>query len=47
MIPISNAQDYVRALKQSTLVPLPGLGHVPHEENPTRSLEPVAAFLKR
>ncbi len=46
MIPISNAQDYVRALKQSTLVGLASLGHVPHEENAARSLEPVLTFLK-
>lgn len=47
MIPIANAQDYVRALKQSALIALPGLGHVPHEEDPARSLEPVVAFLNR
>ena len=46
MIPISNANDYVGALKRSTFVRLPGVGHVPQEESPTRSLEPVVAFLK-
>jgi hypothetical protein len=25
---------------------LPGLGHVPHEENPAASLAPVLSFLK-
>lgn len=46
MIPLSNAQDYLRALKRSTLVTLDEMGHVPHEESPARSIEPVAAFLK-
>lgn len=46
MIPISNANDYVRALKQSTFVRLAGVGHVPQEESPARSLEPIVAFLK-
>jgi pimeloyl-ACP methyl ester carboxylesterase len=47
MIPPANAQDYLRALPHGTLVSLAGLGHVPHEEAPARSLEPVADFLKR
>ena len=47
MIPISNAEDYRRVLKDVTLVTLPDLGHVPHEEAPERSLPPVAAFLDR
>lgn len=46
MIPISNAQDYVGALKRSRLAPLAGLGHVPQEEASARALVPVAAFLK-
>lgn len=47
MIPIENAGDYLGALSDSTLVPLAGLGHVPHEESPAVSLEPVRAFLRR
>jgi len=45
IIPVSNAQDYRRALPRSTLVVLPGLGHVPQEEDPGQSLPAVAAFL--
>ena len=45
MIPPSNAADYVAALPDARLVPLPGMGHVPHEEDPVRSLAPVRAFL--
>jgi pimeloyl-ACP methyl ester carboxylesterase len=45
MIPVSNAQDYSRAVPNATLVTLPTLGHVPHEEDPARSFPPVLAFL--
>ena len=45
MIPITNAANYVGNLRQSTLVVLRGLGHVPQEEAPTRSLRPVKSFL--
>jgi pimeloyl-ACP methyl ester carboxylesterase len=47
MIPPANAADYQRELAHSELVTLPGLGHVPFEEAPDRSLEPVRAFLQR
>ncbi len=46
MIPAANAQDYVKVLKRSTVVILPGLAHVPQEEGAERSLVPVRAFLK-
>jgi pimeloyl-ACP methyl ester carboxylesterase len=46
MIPIANADDYIRAMPRATLVSLPGVGHLPHEEAPDRSLEPVLAFLR-
>ena len=46
MIPPANAADYRAALPHSTLVMLPGLGHLPHEEDPARALVPVLAFLK-
>jgi len=47
MIPPANAADYRAALPHSTLVTLPGLGHLPHEEDPARALVPVRAFLQR
>ncbi len=45
MIPSGNAGDYQKALPTSTLVLLPGLGHVPMEEAPEASLAPVRSFL--
>jgi pimeloyl-ACP methyl ester carboxylesterase len=45
MIPLSNAADYLRYIPQAKLVTLPGLGHVPFEEAPAISLEPVLRFL--
>lgn len=47
MIPIANAADYVKALPNATLVTLPGLGHVPHEEAPEVSLPAVDTFLRQ
>ncbi len=47
MIPFSNANNYLHDIPGSTVVALPGLGHVPMEEAPARSLEPVKAFLAR
>lgn len=45
MIPFDNSTDYLKNLPHATLVPLPGLGHVPQEEAPNASLSPVLAFL--
>ena len=45
MIPISNAEDYLRFLPNATLARLPGLGHVPFEEDAVQSLVPVEALL--
>ncbi len=45
LIPVSNAQDYLKALSHARLVTFPDLGHVPQEEDPARSLPPVEAFL--
>ncbi len=47
MIPRTNADDYLRDIPLATLVTLPGLGHVPHEEAPEISLPPVEAFLAK
>lgn len=46
LIPVANAQDYLAVLPDARLVVLPNLGHVPQEEDPARSLEPVLEFLK-
>lgn len=45
MIPMANAQDYLRDLENARLVRLPTLGHVPHEEAPDISIAPVVEFL--
>jgi pimeloyl-ACP methyl ester carboxylesterase len=45
MIPFSNAQDFLRDIPTVRLVALPGLGHVPFEEEPAVALPPVEAFL--
>ncbi len=45
MIPIANAQDYLKALPNARLVVLPGVGHVPHEEAPAAGLAALQAFL--
>jgi pimeloyl-ACP methyl ester carboxylesterase len=47
MIPASNAADYLAAMPAARSVLLPGLGHVPHEEDAGASLAPVLAFIKR
>ncbi len=46
MIPVSNATDYLARIPDSRLVSLPGLGHVPQEEAPDVSIEPVLEFLR-
>ena len=47
LVPFSTAADYAKALPDSATVSFPELGHVPQEEAPVRSLEPVRAFLAR
>ena len=45
MIPLANAQDYLRVMPKARLVALPGVGHLPHEEAPQASLPVLRAFL--
>ena len=45
-IPITNAQDYLKAIPQATLVAIPQAGHVVHEEAPLPSVQAVKAFLQ-
>lgn len=45
MVPAAHAADYERALKDRRTVVLPGLGHVPMEENPAASAAIVTEFL--
>ena len=46
MIPVANAQDYLRAVKGSRLVAIPATGHLPQEEAAQASLKAVADFLR-
>ncbi len=46
MIPVSNAQDYLKVMPHARLVTLRALGHLPFEEAPARALVPVRAFLE-
>ncbi len=46
MIPFTNAADYQKAIPRAKLVPLPGVGHLPQEEAPQRSLAVVREFLR-
>jgi pimeloyl-ACP methyl ester carboxylesterase len=45
MIPVANAQDYLKAMPTARLVMLPGVGHLPQQEAPVASLPAVRAFL--
>ncbi|RBP16888.1 pimeloyl-ACP methyl ester carboxylesterase [Roseiarcus fermentans] len=45
VIPIANAAAFQRALPHATLVRLPSLGHVPFEEDPVASFDPLRRFL--
>jgi pimeloyl-ACP methyl ester carboxylesterase len=45
MIPFANSADYLGAIPSARLVPISGVGHLPHEEAPERALVPLAAFL--
>jgi len=45
LIPFANAADYLAALPRARLVSLPGVGHLPQEEQPERGLAALQAFL--
>ncbi len=45
LIPVANAQDYLKALPNASLVTFESLGHVPHEEGAGASVVPLLAFL--
>lgn len=45
LIPYANASDYLASLPNATLVSFADLGHVPHEEAPDESLQPLERFL--
>jgi pimeloyl-ACP methyl ester carboxylesterase len=45
LVPVANAHHFQKDIAGSQLVILPGLGHVPQEEDAQRSVVPVRAFL--
>jgi pimeloyl-ACP methyl ester carboxylesterase len=45
LIPPSDAARFAERLAGSRVVLLEGLGHVPHEEDPVRSVAPVLPFV--
>ena len=46
LIPVENARRFGGDITGARVVVLNGLGHVPHEEDPARSLVPVLEFLE-
>ena len=46
MIPVANADDYLRALPNARLVRMPGVGHLPQEEAPAETALTVHQFLQ-
>jgi pimeloyl-ACP methyl ester carboxylesterase len=45
MVPVANAQDYLKAFPRARLVTLPGVGHLPQEEATDAALAALQAFL--
>ncbi len=45
LVPLAVGREFERRIPGSRLVVLDGLGHVPQEEDPARSVAPVLAFL--
>jgi len=45
MIPIANAEDYLRVLPNARIVRLPGVGHLAHEEGAAASLAALRDFI--
>ncbi len=46
LIPVSNAEDYAAVLEDSEIHVLAGIGHLPQEEAPQASLQPLLSFLR-
>ncbi len=45
LIPLANGYKYEQDITNSALVVFPDLGHIPQEEDPQQSLQPVLSFL--
>jgi pimeloyl-ACP methyl ester carboxylesterase len=44
-MPVSHGERLEQAIPNSRLVVYPGVGHVPHEEEPDKSVAELLAFL--
>jgi pimeloyl-ACP methyl ester carboxylesterase len=47
LIPAATAQQFARDIRGAQVVVFDGLGHVPHEEDPARTVAAVVAFLEK
>ena len=47
LIPVENAHRFQRDIAGSQLVVFDDLGHVPHEENPARTVAEAIRFIER
>ena len=47
LIPAATAQQFAREIRGAQVVVFDGLGHVPHEEDATRTVAAVVAFLEK
>ncbi len=47
LIPPATAQHFAHDIRGAQLVVFDGLGHVPHEEDPARTVQAVVAFLEK
>jgi pimeloyl-ACP methyl ester carboxylesterase len=45
MVPVTNAEDYLRVLPNARRVVLPNTGHVPMEESPAEVVRVLREFL--
>ena len=46
LIPLADGRRFAVEIRGAQLVVFDELGHVPHEEDPARTLPPVLAFLE-
>ncbi len=46
MIPLANADDYLKAVPHVRLVTIPDSGHLPQEEAPAKLVGAIADFLR-
>jgi pimeloyl-ACP methyl ester carboxylesterase len=47
LIPVANAQDYLRVMPTAQFVQFSGVGHLPHEEAPAETLPVLLRFLNQ